>query len=263
MQNSIISWVGGKRLLRSKIIPLIPPHATFVEVFGGAGWVLFGKSPDKKAWGCTGKAMPYTEVYNDINGELVNFWRQVKHHPESLAAEINRELVSREVFDEYMKTEPTTELGRAVRFYYLLGCSYGSQSKNFCINRGYRYLPLRNPDKLLKASERLRHVIIERKKWQDLISRYDSETTLFYLDPPYYDHERLYKRDDAEAFNEHEELARALMKIKGKFILSYNDCKEIRHLYAGAQITEVTATYSVSGKWSTETELIITQRSLP
>lgn len=245
--------------MRSKIIPLMGPHETYVEVFGGAAWVLFGKSADKTTWGCQGKAMPYTEVYNDINGELVNFWRQVKHHPEALSREIERELISRETFDEFMKSNPATELGRAVRFYYLLGCSYGSQSKNFCINRGYRYLPLRNPDKLIKASERLQHVIIERKPWQALIDRYDSPTTLFYLDPPYYDHERLYKRDDADAFNEHEELAARLKTIKGKYLLSYNDCDEIKRLYAGERITEVTATYSVSGQWSTEIELIISK----
>lgn len=258
MMNSIISWVGGKRLLRKEILPMIPPHSMFVEVFGGAAWVLFGKSPDKADWGLNGKE-PYTEVYNDINGELVNFWRQVKYHPEALTAELGKELISRESFAEYKDMPARTEMERAVRFYYLLGCSYGSQSKNFCIMRGHRYLPLRLNDRICRASERLKNVIIERMDWRDLIARYDAETTLFYLDPPYYDHERLYKRDDAEAFCEHDELAEALKRIKGKFILSYNDCREIREIYRWATIKEVNAMYSVSGKRTVETELVISK----
>ncbi len=254
--NSIISWVGGKRLLRGKIIPLIPPHQTYCEVFGGAGWVLFGKSADKRTWGKKGKE-PYTEVYNDINGELVNFWKQVKYHPGSLALELNRELISREVFTEHAHGRPRTEMERAVRFYYMLGCSYGSQSKNFCIMQGHRYLPLRDVRKIEKASERLSNVIIERRDWRKILDRYDSRETFFYLDPPYYEHERLYRRDDADEFIDHSELCERLKEVKGKFVLSYNDCAEIRHLYGSFNIKEVSAIYSVSGERTEETELLI------
>ena len=70
--DSFISWIGGKRLLRKKIIEQFPESFDrYIEVFGGAGWVLFGK--DKHA---------DMEVYNDVNGELVNLFRCVKYHPE-------------------------------------------------------------------------------------------------------------------------------------------------------------------------------------
>lgn len=253
--NSIISWVGGKRLLRKDIIPMIPKHQIYCEVFGGAAWVLFGKSADKKDW-VNGRA-PYTEVYNDINGELVNFWRMVKLHPCGLSAELKRELVGRETFDEYKAGQARTEMERAVRFYYTLGCSYGSQSKNFCILKGARYLPLRFNDKIEAASARLANVIIERMDWKELMSRYDSGESFFYLDPPYWEHERLYKRDDADSFDEHMDLAKRLQEISGKFLLSYNDCDEIRQMYKWADIREVTAQYSVSGKRTDETELLI------
>ena len=67
MKNSPISWFGGKRLLRKQIIEKFPCHTCYVEVFGGAGWVLFGKEPSK------------VEVYNDIDSEnsywiMLNSW---------------------------------------------------------------------------------------------------------------------------------------------------------------------------------------------
>ena len=68
--NSFISWIGGKRLLRERILQQFPEAGTYdryIEVFGGAGWVLFSR--DRHA------AM---EVYNDINGQLVNLFRIVK-----------------------------------------------------------------------------------------------------------------------------------------------------------------------------------------
>ena len=148
--NSIISWVGGKRLLRKKILPLIPKHDIYCEVFGGAAWILFGKSADKEDWQISKKSR-YTEVYNDINGDLVNFWRYIKQHPEAFVTELNEYLISREMFDNFMQHEPRTELERAIKFYYNLACSYGSRSKNFCVNQSYKYMPLRNLEKVKEA----------------------------------------------------------------------------------------------------------------
>jgi len=103
--NSIISWVGGKRILRKKILPLIPKHDIYCEVFGGAAWILFGKSANKEDWQLSKKSR-YTEVYNDINGDLVNFWKYIKNHPEAFVIELNNYLIAREMFDNFMKHEP-------------------------------------------------------------------------------------------------------------------------------------------------------------
>jgi len=254
--NSIISWVGGKRLLRKKILPLIPKHDMYCEVFGGAGWILFGKTANKEDWQLS-KQSRYTEVYNDINGDLVNFWRYIKQHPEAFVAELNQYLVSRELFGEFAKHEPKTELERAVRFYFQLSCSYGSRSKNFCIMQGYKYMALRQLEKVKAASERLQNVIIEKQDFQKILKRYDTPNTFFYLDPPYYLHEHLYDREDAEAFTRHEEMATLLKQIKGKFLLSYNDDPYIRDLYKDFTIEEVEAQYTVSGSFQTEIELLI------
>jgi DNA adenine methylase len=254
--NSIISWVGGKRILRKKILPLIPKHDIYCEVFGGAAWILFGKSANKEDWQLSKKSR-YTEVYNDINGDLVNFWKYIKNHPEAFVTELNQYLVSRELFEEFARHEFKTELERAVRFYFQLSCSYGSRSKNFCIMQGYKYMPLRQLEKVKAASERLQQVIIEKQDFEKILKRYDTPNSFFYLDPPYYTKEHLYNREDADAFTKHEELASALKNNKGKFLLSYNNDPHIRTLYQGFTIDEVEAQITVSGAFKTEAESLI------
>ena len=78
--NSFISWIGGKKLLRRQILEQFPDPGTFdryIEVFGGAAWIMFAKEQHAKL-----------EVYNDVNGQLVNLFRVVKYHPEALQKEL-------------------------------------------------------------------------------------------------------------------------------------------------------------------------------
>lgn len=81
MMNSPIPWLGGKRLLRKRVISLFPEHKCYVEVFGGGAWVLFGKEPSS------------VEVLNDIDGELINFYRIVKCCHHELLLELQWDLV--------------------------------------------------------------------------------------------------------------------------------------------------------------------------
>ena len=77
--NSIISWVGGKKALRDMIYQRMPKEfGRYIEVFGGGGWVLFGRPPDA--------AM---EVYNDFNSDLANLFRCVRDRPFALLKELN------------------------------------------------------------------------------------------------------------------------------------------------------------------------------
>ena len=90
--DSFIAWVGGKKLLRKEIVSRFPEKFNrYVEVFGGAAWVLFYKEVSKN------------EVYNDINGELVNLFRCVKYHPEAIEKELEFVLNSRETFEDFIK----------------------------------------------------------------------------------------------------------------------------------------------------------------
>lgn len=104
--DSFISWIGGKKLLRSKIVEQIEEAGEierYIEVFGGAGWVLFAKEKHAKM-----------EVYNDINGSLVNLYRCVKYHPEALQKELDGMLMSRELFfDAVSEARGLTDIQRA------------------------------------------------------------------------------------------------------------------------------------------------------
>lgn len=227
--NSFISWVGGKKLLRNKILEQFPEAGTYdryIEVFGGAGWVLFFKEKHAKM-----------EVFNDINSQLINLYRCVKYHHEELQKELDFILMSREQFfdcREQVNVRGLTDIQRAARFYVMIKESFGSGLHSFGvkkqnINSAKEYLS--------QVSERLNQVIIENRDFEHLIKTYDKEKALFYLDPPYYDAEKYYP--DRFDINDHVRLRDILKQIKGKFLLSYNDCPEIRELYKEFNIIEV------------------------
>lgn len=227
MMNSFISWIGGKKLLRKKILEQFPEEEEvekYVEVFGGAGWVLFGK--DRHA---------PLEVFNDVNSELINLYRCVKCHPEALQKELDGILMSRELFfDAVQKVRGLTDIQRAARFFVAIKESYGSNGHSF----GIRPKNMKKAVDFLEiASERLAQVVIEHQDFERILETYDSPKTLFYLDPPYYNTEKYYP--DRFIPEDHIRLCKSLEKISGKFLLSYNDCSQIRNLYKKYGIIEV------------------------
>ena len=224
--NSFISWIGGKKLLRRQILEQFPESGTFdryIEVFGGAAWLLFAKEQHAKM-----------EVYNDVNGQLVNLFRVVKYHPEALQKELDWLLMSREqFFNAIQQVYGLTDIQRAARFFIAIKCSFGTDCRSFAV----RPLNLGNAvDFLRTASKRLQHVVIENVDFEQLLKTYDRPGVLFYLDPPYYEAEKYYP--DRFQPEDHERLNQALEKLQGKFILSYNDCPEIRTMYQDYKITE-------------------------
>lgn len=248
--DSFIAWVGGKKLLRGKIVERFPEKIDkYVEVFGGAGWVLFHK--DKH----TSK-----EVYNDINSELVNLFRCVKYHPEAIEKELLYSLNSRKMFEDYKNQtilDGLTDIQRASRYLYLIKASYGAKTTSF----GGKNRDISNVSSLYAVRERLARVLIENKSFSNLIKLHDSEGTLFYCDPPYHMTEKYYDTGDF-VFDEsqHILLKEILSGIKGKFILSYNDDEFIRELYKNFKIEEVQRSNSLSlrsGKNKIYKELII------
>lgn len=175
------------------------------------------------------------EVYNDVNGQLVNLFRVVKYHPEALQKELDWLLMSREQFlDAIQEMRGLTDIQRAARFYIAIRESYGAGCLNFCVTpRNISHAV----EFLRTASARLQRVVIENADFERLLKTYDRDDALFYLDPPYYDAEHYYP----DRFNpeDHKRLNNALGKVKGRFLLSYNDCLQVRELYKDYTIIAV------------------------
>lgn len=219
--DSFISWVGGKKALRDEILLRFPiEYKKYVEVFGGAGWVLFHKPKGKDL-----------EVFNDYDELLINLYRCVRDSPDELKKEMEYILNSRTDF-QYMKEllrgkAPMPNPKRAAYFYALIRFSYGSGADHF----GCKPHSMWNAFPIIDAAcNRLQRVIIENKPYDKLILQYDRPYTFFYCDPPYLDAEYQYVSNKFES-KDHKILADILCSIKGKFLLSYNDCDEIRKLY--------------------------------
>lgn len=263
--NSFIAWVGGKKALRKLIYTMFPVQFDrYIEVFGGGGWVLFGKPPNLKR---------KLEVYNDYNSNLANLFYCVKNRTCAFLLELGfLPINSRDEFSMIRtfleKQEPDTtflqeeltlaeqnlsppdyeeiraillenaqmtDVKRAAAFFKLIRYSYGSG----CTSFGCQPFDVRKCfDTIWQASHRLSETVIENKDFEALIRQYDRDSAFFYCDPPYYEteghYEVVFRKED------HMRLRDTLKACRGKWMVSYNDCDFIRELYDGYYITAVT-----------------------
>jgi len=257
-----IPWVGGKTALRATLYHLFPADYTrLVEVFGGGAALIFGRKADS----CE-------EIYNDLNGDLVNLFRCVRDRPLALLRELRfLPLNSRDEFYELraflQKREPerncylgeelelcrqyfplleaqelqtlladqaaARDIRRAAAFYKVLRYSYAGGGNSFA----GRPLDLRHTlDLLWACSQRLAKVVIENQSYETIIPKYDREGTLLYLDPPYYGAECY---EVGFGLEDHKKLRELLGDCRCSVLLSYNDHPFIRDLYKGFWIYSV------------------------
>lgn len=250
------AYVGGKRNLARRIVELIDaaPHQCYAEPFVGMGGVFLRRSLAPKA-----------EIINDASQDVATFFRILQRHYPQFMDTLRFQITSRSRFEQLVRTDPTTltDLERAARFLYVQKLSYGGKvaSRTFGVevSRGARFNLNTLGPKLEELHERLAGVVIENLDFEAFIRRYDRPTTLFYLDPPYYGTEGFYGK---ELFSrtDFERLAGALRAIQGRFILSINDRPEVREIFAGFDLVEVSTKYSVRGRGASTAaaELLIT-----
>ena len=162
--NSFISWIGGKKLLRDDILARLPPkYDKYIEVFGGAGWVLFRRTPDKRM-----------EVYNDFNSNLVNLFRCVRDKPDKLKYKLRYVLNSREDFDRIAMLHKKKlfsklhDVDRAAKFYQLIRYSYASGLDSFGCQPHSMWADFPQID---MASQRLQKVVIEKRDFERRIGQ--------------------------------------------------------------------------------------------
>lgn len=225
--NSPFAWPGGKRNLKKTLLSLIPEHEIYVEVFAGSAKLLFAKPLSR------------CEIMNDINGDVTNFFRVAKHRPAALAELFDHEIVHAERFrDLRHQASSDDELHRALRFAYLAWYSYGAKGQHFAGSNskgmaGRAAKMKRSLDRvrdlLDDTATRLRNVLIEQRSFEEILERYDSAGTWFYLDPPYV-HFQANGRYTALEQGQRERLFSLLAQLKGGFLLSFDDCEEVRTL---------------------------------
>ncbi len=232
----IIPWLGGKRRLADKLLPMFPPHECYVEVFcGGAALYFLRQMPAK------------VEVINDINGDLVNLYRVVQHHLEEFVRQFKWAISSRQLFKWQQETNPETltDIQRAARFYYLQHHAFGGKvvGQNYgTATTAPRINLCRIEESLSAAHMRLTGTNVENLSWQDCMKRYDRSHTFFYLDPPYWQTEGYGVPFE---FDQYEQMAETMRRCKGKVMVSINDHPDIRRSFDGLPMLELGIKYSV------------------
>ena len=252
----VAPYIGGKRALAGRLTAKIAeqPHQIYAEPFVGMGGVFFRR-----------KQRPRKEVINDISREVVNLFRLLQRHYQQLLDVMKWQVCSRAEFQRLLAVAPETltDLERAVRFLYLQRTSFGGKvvGQSYGVQRtgGARFDPSKLVPLLEDVHERLCGVDIECLPYADLIERYDTAGTLFYLDPPYWDGTEDYGAG-VFAPADFERLATQLRQIKGRFILSINDRPEIRQIFGEFSIEPVELNYRLSGKVTPARELIVSSR---
>ncbi len=245
-----LPYIGGKNRLAKKIISILPEHTTYVEPFAGGAQVLFHKPPSN------------VEVLNDLDFEVVNFFRVCQWHYEEFVRYLRFCLVSRKLHELHVKSDPATltDIQRAGRFFYLQKNSWGGlilkQKFHYGVTQPSNYNPERIPEIIEQTHKRLARVQIESLPYEQVLKKYDRPTTLFYLDPPYW-RRKLYKFNFSDA--DFLTLVKHLATIKGRFILSLDDHPKVREIFQGFHIKQTDVVYTAKRTTNTRfAELLIT-----
>lgn len=226
-----------------------------------------------------GKPIPDKfEVYNDYNHNLVNLFRCVRDRPLSFVRELGfmtlnsrddfrvvkkffekeefsddffeeemelttvvlPEIEGKEIRELYKASTEQYDLRRAAMFLKLLRYSYSSSGRSFaCAPFSIRSLF----GLIQECSRRMDNVVIENKDFEALIKHYDRPNAFFYCDPPYYTSEYVY--ECGFTWDDHVRLRDAMANAKGKWLISYNDCPEIRQLYKGYEVFDFTRVHTM------------------
>lgn len=217
-----LNYYGAKQQMLKYIVPYLSiKHDVFIEVFGGAGTILLNKRRSKN------------EIYNDVDSELVNFFRVIrdKQKLEKLKNFINNTPYSREEFYYFKKILDKTPLSweRAAKFYYLHMCSFSGIGKAFNVSfKRHPKLLYEIAEKLDLVRDRFKGVFIENKSYEDIFSLYNDSNILYYMDPPYTKESRAnygdYKFEmDSE---KQSQFLKEVVKLKSKIIISAYDSKQ-------------------------------------
>ncbi len=232
-------WYGGKFSHLDWLLPLLPSCHHYCEPFAGSGAVLLNRAPSP------------VETYNDLDGEVVNFFRVLRTQKDALIEAIGLTPFSREEFSLACELAPDVDtLERARRFYVRARQVRTGLAQTASVGRwanckdtsragmsGVVSRWLGGVEKLPDIADRLLRVQIENRPAIDVIRLYDGKDTFFYCDPPYL-HET---RGDNKAYgfemsnDEHRALAETLNSIQGKVAVSNYDYALMDELFPASR----------------------------
>jgi DNA adenine methylase len=226
------SRIGSKKKLLNKILEYFPTDNwnTFVEPFAGSAQVYKGinKEPNKKY------------ILNDKNKDIYNIWKNMKSVDSKKMDNFDWK-GSKKQFDFLKdKFQPKTKEEQLYKDLYLSRYSYANMRTNYADKKkkyggiNFKYLNCSN-----EIQDIMKNTTILNQDYKSVIKKYDSPTTLFYIDPPYFNKEHLYEKQSVIP----KELKDILSKIKGKFILSYNDVPEVNTEFSDFNIYKVPVRY--------------------
>lgn len=251
------SYYGGKTRIADEIVRHLPAHRSYVEPFFGSGAVLLAKPPAR------------FETVNDLDGDLMLFWKTLRDRPDELARVCALTPHSRAEY-EASKTRPTDldDLERARRVWTKLAQGragtlkrtgwrhfvdpYGSNASMTTYLAGY-------VDRMATVAERLSAVSLECRPALEVIAAYGQhDDVLLYVDPPYLGETRTgtnYRVDMPDA-DDHVALAEALLECRAAVVLSGYDSPLYRELYAGWRTVRINTTSGQGGTRGERTEVL-------
>lgn len=257
--RSPLRWLGGQSRVAKDIVNCVPEHSAYVEPCCGAAWVFWSKP----------KELSRAEVLNDLDGELINFYRTLHRRGRRLAQEVDSMPYSRRLFHQAAHSKPRTAFARAVKFWYVNRCGFGGKRRDpsFGVqaSRRARVLPdcvLLNLDATV---ERLRGVVFECVDFERIIDVYDRHDSCFYVSPPYPDSCQAYAVQFGDG--DHVRLREVLRRTAGCWLLSYRNCAQVRRLYKGCHRKLLSTRYtlgcnSTARARSEARELLLSNRPL-
>jgi len=223
---SVFPWPGGKGRRSDWIISRMPPHDCYVEVFGGSAAIMYNKPPS------------HNEVYNDVNDDLVQFFKMLRNRGDGLAEWVRNVPYSRSLYEDWIDDflaghRPDDPIERAGRFWSLRYMQFAARPDK---KAGFKVRNYWNPARtfdnakgqLQELADRFRAVTIEHRDYRKILDGYDAlwsdpdePDVLFYLDPPYIGTEHYYNDEfDHEAFVD------ALAAVDGYWMCSYSELPE-------------------------------------
>ena len=238
----VIPYMGGKFELSRTLIPMLAPHSRYIEVFAGGLSMFYRKH--QVEW----------NVVNDKDGDIVNLYESIRTKFDEFKKHAYWMIKGREPFLRYRGELHESKLidipdpERAAKYYYVIRNAF-NRNINATVTKTSKSWNTRLLKDLDYSRQRLNNVLIENLDFMDLLDKYPPrEDDMWYLDPPYM---VAGERGDYYFFDfdmdDHIKLASMCKEIdsaNGKFMVSYDDRKEIRDLYKDYNIQIIKTIYA-------------------